>query len=40
MTTALSLYRGLGFEVIEAYYPGAPDGTVYLSLVLDRPVET
>lgn len=39
MTAALALYAELGFKAIDAYYGGAPDGTVYLSLALDRAVE-
>jgi len=35
MQTALGLYRNLGFRDTEAYYPGAPAGTVYLSLPLE-----
>ena len=34
MTTAISLYRQLGFEPIPAYYAPTPEGTVFLSLGL------
>jgi ribosomal protein S18 acetylase RimI-like enzyme len=35
MHAAIALYRELGFRNTEAYYPGAPAGTVYLSLALE-----
>lgn len=35
MQAAIALYRELGFRNTEAYYPGAPAGTVYLSLALE-----
>jgi ribosomal protein S18 acetylase RimI-like enzyme len=40
MNTAIGLYRQLGFRDIEPYYPGAPPGTVYLALGLDRDLRT
>jgi putative acetyltransferase len=35
MFTAIDLYRKLGFEEINAYYPGARPGTLYFELRLD-----
>lgn len=34
MTTAIALYRSMGFVEIQAYYPTAPPGTVFLELAL------
>lgn len=40
MGAAIGLYRELGFRDIGPYYPGAPPGTVYLALGLDRGLRT
>jgi len=40
MNAAIGLYRALGFREVEPYYPGAPPGTVYLALGLDRDLRT
>jgi ribosomal protein S18 acetylase RimI-like enzyme len=34
MTSAISLYEGLGFERIEPYYAPTPPGTVFMALAL------
>jgi len=35
MQTAIAMYRRLGFQEIEPYYPSPIEGTLYMEMVLD-----
>jgi ribosomal protein S18 acetylase RimI-like enzyme len=37
MAAAIALYEALGFRRIAPYYAPTPEGTIFLSLALDRP---